>query len=143
MSARRAPTTPLLAPGELPDETFFSNQLSAGINAPGRLTRVNRQNAGRVEVRRRGGASGGYIDLAPTGAADLSGLVAPWGYRLEVEVKVLEPHKPEQIDWQNFIRMFGAIYVLVRWSPALDLAANIQRGLQLVDDAIAARRLRP
>jgi hypothetical protein len=143
MTTRKAPTTPLLALGELPDETFFQNQLSAALNAPGRFTRLNRQNAGKVEVRQRGGASGGWIDLAPVGAADLSGLVAPEGWRLEVEVKVQEPHKAEQISWQNFIRMFGGIYVLVRWVPGLLVEANVARGVQLVDDAIAARRLRP
>lgn len=140
MSAPRRPTTPLLALGELPDETYFQNQLSVGLNAPGRLTRVHRQNAGRVEVRRRGGGSGGYVDLAPEGAADLTGLVAPDGYKLEVEVKVKEPHKPEQVRWQNFITAFGGIYVLVRWSPELDLDTNVARGVQLVDEAIVARR---
>lgn len=142
MTAPHRPTTPLLALGELPDETFFQNQLSAGLNAPGRFTRVHRQNAGRVEVRRRDGGSGGYIDLAPKGAADLSGLVAPEGWRLEVEVKVQEPHKPEQISWQNYIRMFGGIYVLVRWAIDLDIEANVARGVHLVDEAIAERRAR-
>jgi hypothetical protein len=140
MSRPTTPRAPLLALGELPDETFFQNQLSAALNAPGRMTRLDRQNAGRVEVRQRGGGSGGWIDLAPTGAADLSGLVAPEGWRLEVEVKVLEPHKPEQIRWQNYIRAFGGIYVLVRWAPELDLDENVGRGVLLVDEAIAQRR---
>ncbi len=140
VAPKPAPKAPLLPFGELPDETFFQTQLSAALNAPGRMTRVDRQNAGRVEVRLRNGGSGGWIDLAPEGAADLTGLVAPEGWRLEVEVKVEEPHKPPQIRWQNYIRAFGGIYVLVRWDQELQLEANIIRGVRLVDEAIAARR---
>ena len=105
--------------------------------------RVWRQNVGGVQIRDRAGQVRGRFEAGPPiGAADLSGLVAPEGWRLEVEVKVKAPWTDEQKRWKAFIEAFGAMHVLVRWDRTLSMDANVARGVQLVLDAIAARRSR-
>lgn len=103
--------------------------------------RVWRQNCGGVAIRDRAGQVQGRFDAgAPKGAADLTGIAAPSGLRIEVEVKVDHAHTPEQRTWQAFVERFGAVYVLVRWDRTLDIDANVARGVRLVLDAIEARR---
>lgn len=88
----------LLALGSLPD------------------VRLWRQNAGRVRVCKTHRACPHcyWLQLAPDGAADLSGVVAG-GRRLEVEVKSLVgTQRKSQENFEAMMRRFGAHYLLVR-----------------------------
>jgi hypothetical protein len=134
------PYPPKPAALKLPLESEFQKPLYEALCRLPQV-RVWRQNVGGVQVRDRAGQVRGRFEAGPpTGAADLSGIVAPEGVRLEVEVKVKEPWKDEQQRWKAFCETFGGVYVLVRWDKALDLKANVQRGVRLVLDAIEARR---
>jgi len=130
---------PHVAPGESISEADFQRVLYQHLNAPHRLTRVWRQNSGAVTTRSETGKVTGRFQGAITGAADLSGIVGPLGLRLEIEVKVKHKHTPQQIAFGQVITKLGGIYVLVRYDPTLTLAANVERGLRIVDEAIAAR----
>ena len=121
----------------------FMVALSNALNAPGRATRIFRQNAGKVLVRDAGGRVDRCILGAPAGAADLSGIVAPEGWRLEVETKASGGRvRPAQKRWQHFIERSGGIYVLIERDDGAPLAANIGRAVCAIDTAIAARRER-
>lgn len=123
----------------------FMVALSNALNAPGRATRVHRQNAGKVLVRDRAGRVDRCVVGAPAGAADLSGIVAPEGWRLEVETKGgnAATHKATRLAqecWRAFIESRGGVYVRVERDDGAPLAANVGRAVCLVDSAIAARR---
>ena len=77
---------------------------------------------------------------APIGAADLSGLVRPEGWRLEVEVKAGTKLRPQQRKWQKFIENFGGIYVLCSYNKKLSAEENVLVAIQTVDQAVAERR---
>lgn len=140
-----APRSPTLAIRDLPPgahllEGDFQEPLKRALCASGRTTRVMRQNVGSVVTRNRAGLeTGRFTAGAFEGAADLSGLVAPWGFRLEVEVKVDAPHQDNQKAFQAMITRFGGIYVLCRYDHALSLVDNVAAGVALVDSAISAR----
>lgn len=121
-------------------ESTFQARLLVAVNAPERQTRLERQNVlvarpckcGRL-VRIRTGAN--------EGAGDLAGFVAPEGWHLEVEVKGAETRvEPRQKQRAKALARAGAIYLLVRYDAALDLGANVERALGLIDAAIEARR---
>lgn len=100
--------------------------------------RLWRQPSGRVVAAR-----GGAVECAPVGAADLSGIVRPEGWRVEVEVKGAKtPETDDQRRWRAFIAESGGVALQVRYDPTLDLEANATRAAALVREAIAARRAR-
>jgi len=122
-------------------ETEFSAHLLAALNAAGRPTRVERQQAGVVRLEH-----GGRMHLAPKGAADLSGIVRPHGWRLEVEVKIgARKQTIHQVRRAEFIATFGGVYVLVRWVDGLHRFAvdamriNVRAAIETVDAALEAR----
>jgi len=72
--------------------------------------RLWRQNAGRWRTEK-----GHWIEGAPKGAADLSGVVIGPGTRLEIEVKAKKGRiSDEQQNWAKRMREFGCVYVLVQ-----------------------------
>lgn len=81
--------------------------------------RLWRQQAGRVYVvpyreAQRKGARGSWMDLAPAGAADLTGIYAD-GRRLEIEVKTpTGQQRAAQIAWQQMIQSRQGVYILAR-----------------------------
>ena len=122
-------------------ESTFQDALLRALNAPGRPTRVWRQNVGTV-VRRddRGRKQGVFHAGPPMGAADLSG-IAHGGLRLEIECKsATAPWTPAQRRWADFILARGGVYLLVRFDEALSMAENVALAVAAVGAAIAERR---
>lgn len=86
------------------------------LNALGRgRLRLWRQQAGKVfVVPYRPGLRGHWMDLAPAGAADLTGIYDD-GRRIEIEVKSATGRQtPDQVAWANMIRTRGGVYALAR-----------------------------
>ncbi len=119
-------------------ESEYQRAIEAALNGPGRSTRVWRQNAGRLRVLDRSGAR--WVMGAPTGAADLSGIVRPEGWRLEVEVKTTSKLRPKQRKWLKFIRNFGGLYVLCDYDKKCSAADNVVEAVARVDAAIEVKR---
>ena len=73
--------------------------------------------------------SGTVMRFGEPGQADLSGIVAPWGIRLEVEVK-RPGEKPTdaQARWGRMIERFGGIYIVAR--SAEDAVAQLTAAIQ-------------
>lgn len=117
-------------------EQDFQQALRVALTRELPALRLWRQPSGRVVAAR-----GGAVECAPVGAADLSGIVRPEGWRVEVEVK--GPKTPEtdaQRQWRAFIAEAGGVALQVRFVAGLDLDANVARGVELVRAALAARR---
>ena len=71
----------------------------------------------------------------------VSGIVRPEGWRVEVEVKGAKtPETEDQRRWRAFIVEAGGVALQVRYGAGLDLEANVARGVELVRAALAARR---
>ena len=78
--------------------------------------------------------TGRPVSFAPLGSADISGIVGPEGWRLEVECKRDEKAaraqlSPAQHAWSEMVRTAGGIWFLA-WEPAalrLALIAEINR----------------
>ena len=86
--------------------------------------RLWRQNAGRwlgvppsyLPKLRRAGIPFSWIQGAPAGACDLTGILG--GRRVEVEVKTERgKQSEEQKDWEKMIRSQGGVFVLARSVP--------------------------
>lgn len=122
-------------------ESDFQAALMRALGAPRRSTRVWRQSVGAPLWRDEAGKVLGKVASgAPNGAADLTGVVSPEGWRLEVEVKVKAPWTREQQAFERAIERAGGLYVLVRWVDGLDLQGNVAQGVAKVDAAVEARR---
>lgn len=124
------------------DEIRFMVELLHAISAPNRATRVWRQNVGTVVKRdRRGDITGVFHAGPPKGASDLSGMVEPEGWRLEVEVKGAKTkHTREQKLFGAWVRRSGGVHVVIRYDANAPFEANVARGVNEVDAAIATRR---
>ena len=87
------------------------------------LCRIWRQNSGKARALK----GDGFVQLAPRGAADYSGLLCD-GRRLEIETKATHTDTCScescagQRHWAAMIRRFGGVYLRVR-SGAEALAA--------------------
>ena len=87
----------------------------------GGLVRLWRQPAGKLELKR-----GGWIEAAPNGAADLTGIVAPTGVRLELEVKGAKTKvTDEQVHWRESMGERGAVALQVRFDPDVNTEGNV------------------
>ena len=72
--------------------------------------RLWRQNTGAAR-----GPGGVYIRFGVPGQADISGILAPHGQRIEIEAKTKTGRqRPEQKKWQAMIERFGGLYILAR-----------------------------
>jgi hypothetical protein len=118
-------------------ESEFLRALLSALSAPQRTTRVWRQNVGYVRM-----ADGRFFHAGPPpGAADLSGWIAPEGWRLEVEAKAARGRSSvAQMRFAAALTAAGGVYVLVAYDEARSLRANVAAGVDFVDRAIAARR---
>jgi hypothetical protein len=132
---RRAPRV------ETPDELEFQQHLMLKLGATNTL-RLWRQNVGSVPIRDRLGKVVRVFHAGPpTGASDLSGIVRPEGWRLEIELKSADGTRSlEQIRWGDFITASGGVYVLLAYDAGLSLADNVERAASAVLCAIDARR---
>jgi hypothetical protein len=57
-----------------------------------------------------------YVKRAgpPKGAADITGIIKPEGWRLEIECKIgSRKRSPQQDRWGEFVQSFGGIYILL------------------------------
>jgi hypothetical protein len=71
-----------------------------------------RQNTGGAKYRNRRGKEQ-FVRFGRKGAADITGAIAPWGVRLEIEVKRPgEKRTPEQECFAEDLRRSGAIVIL-------------------------------
>lgn len=131
----RRPSTPT------PDELEFQDALKLHLGASPHF-RWWRQNSGSVPIRDRSGATVRYFHAGPPkGAADLSGIVMPEGWRLEVELKsATGTRSAEQIRWGEFILASGGVYALVAYDADRSLAQNLELAASVILAAIARRR---
>lgn len=80
-----------------------------------RLRTLPRSDFWRVNsvARPRADGSGGMVRAGPKGAADISGVIGPEGWRCEIEVKRPGGSLTEwQIAWRDTMRAHGAIWFL-------------------------------
>lgn len=106
--------------------------------------RVWRQNTGKVLVRdERGNPLRTFNAGPPPGAADISGLVRPDGYRLEVETKAEDGDlRKEQEKWRDMIIAGGGVYVVSQYDESIDMPENVRLGVSRVFHAVTERRAR-
>jgi hypothetical protein len=79
--------------------------------------RLWRMNAGAAKVK------GQFVKFGVPGQGDYSGLIAPWGQRLEVEFKATDGVQSEdQKTFQAIVERFGGVYVLVHSLEEFDAA---------------------
>lgn len=120
-------------------ESPFMKRLLVALSAlPG--VRVHRQNAGKlVVVDPKTGARRAF-QAAPPGAADISGIVAPTGMRLEVETKAARGRvRAAQDRWAAMIREMGGVYVRVAYDEDESMDANVAAACAAVGAAIRER----
>lgn len=119
-------------------EQEFSQHLRLAITRAHLGCLVYRQQAGRVRTDR-----GTWMELAPVGASDLTGIVSPEGWGLQLEIKGARTREtPEQAHWRTRCHALGAVALVIRYDAAADLAANVSRGVDELRMAIEARRNR-
>jgi len=100
--------------------------------------KVHRQNTGMV-LKKHGGV---FHAGPPPGAADISGIVGPEGWRLEVETKGQETkNQDNQKLWGEMIRKHGGIYAKVRYEEKLSMEQNIEAAVAMVMTEILRKRL--
>jgi hypothetical protein len=102
-----------------------------------------RQNTGQVNTIHRGKVTGVFRAGPPTGAADVSGIVGPEGWRLEIELKGAKTKvRDPQIAWGEMISSRGGVHTQIRYDEAMTMQENIESAVHAVDAAIAERRAR-
>lgn len=106
--------------------------------------RLWRQNCGKIPVRDRTGKTARVFNAGPPkGAADISGIILPEGWRLEIEVKAGKGKRsPAQESWAAFIERSGGVYVLLAYDEARSLTSNLELAEQSILRAVDARRAR-
>lgn len=123
------------------EELDFQSHVMIALGARSDM-RIWRQNAGSVLVRdRRGRGTHTFHAGPPKGAADLSGVVGPEGFRLEVELKADGGKlSTEQRAWRAMIERFGGLYVVAGYEDARGLEENVAAAVRAVERAIEVRR---
>lgn len=113
-------------------ETTYQVRLMLALSrVPG--IRVHRQNVGNVRIH---GTERRFRAGPPPGAADISGIVGPEGWRLEVECKVRgRLRRREQIAWAEMMDGLGAVYFL-----ADEKRHTVEQAVREVVGLIEARR---
>ena len=118
-------------------EQDFSNALRVAITAARCGVTLWRQPAGKVRTDR-----GTWVECAPVGAADLTGVVAPEGWRVELEVKGAKTREtPEQRHWRERMTALGCVALTLRLDASRTLAENATDAAETVRAAIATRRV--
>lgn len=113
------------------ESTYQARLMLALTKIPG--VRVHRQNVGSVPVQ---GASRWFHAGPPVGAADISGIVGPEGWRIEIECKVRgRLRRREQIAWAEMMTQLGAVYFL-----ADEKRHTVEQAVREVVVLIEARR---
>ena len=121
-----------------PSEQCFQQHLRLAITREFPAVRLWRQPAGRIRTDR-----GTQVECAPVGAADLTGIVEPEGWRIEVEVKGYRtPITNEQQAWGTFVRDRGGVYLLARYNADLPLDENLSVAVADLRIVVESRRAR-
>lgn len=121
-------------------EQPFMKALMVALGARSDM-RVWRTNTGTVEVFKRGRIVGTFSAGPPPGKADLSAIVAPEGWVLEIETKGEDTETLEaQEHWAAMIRSKGGIYVRVRSDSAISMDLNVANAVNAIEHAIFAKR---
>jgi hypothetical protein len=77
----------------------------------------------------------------PEGAADISGIVLPEGWRIELELKGPKTViRPAQLRWEELMGKMGAVYLRYRMNSAKSLEENLDRCAYELDVAIELKR---
>jgi hypothetical protein len=122
-------------------ENEFRRHLIARIGArPG--FRVWIQNNGMIPVKNERGQTVSYFDAGvPNGASDISGIVAPEGWRIEFELKGHRTkHSDAQKNWSKQMKKLGAVVAFYRIDKRRSLEENLDRAAYVLDEAIEVRR---
>lgn len=138
--ATAAGARPVLAGGDPPppSEQEFQQRLRIAITRDLPELRLWRQPAGRIRSDR-----GTFVDCAPVGAADLTGILRPEGWRVEIEVKGTATRvTAEQRAWGAFVSSAGGVYYLARYNADLALEDNLAGAIAELRIALGARRAR-
>jgi hypothetical protein len=102
-----------------------------------------RQNTGQVNTVHRGKITGVFRAGPPTGAADISGIVGPEGWRLEIELKGEKTKvRDPQIAWGKMIYERGGVHTQIRYDEGMTMLENVEAGVRVVERAIEERRRR-
>jgi hypothetical protein len=122
-------------------ELAFMRHLMQGIGRRPDL-RIWRQNVGNIPVRDESGRILRMFNSGPPkGAADLSGIILPEGWRLEIELKSAEGRLSEpQNRWRAFVQRAGGVYVLVQYDASLSIDDNLRVAVASIEQAIGNRR---
>jgi hypothetical protein len=98
--------------------------------------RVWRQNSGKSVAVHPKTRRTYAIQMAPEGAADISGIYKKTGQRIEIEVKADGGKlRPAQNRWRSFAVEFRCIYVLATYDEEMTMDANIALFLDRFDTA--------
>lgn len=120
-------------------EQEFSNALRLALTEARIGVTLYRQQSGKVRTDK-----GTWMELAPTGASDLVGCVAPEGWMLQVEIKGPRTRTTaEQAHWRARWAALGAIALEIRHDPRVSPAASVAAGVESIRAAIHDRRHRP
>lgn len=119
------------------DEVDFTRHVLLALgSSPG--LRVWRQNVGSVPVR---GSTRIFSAGPPRGAADISGIIAPEGWRLELEIKMGAGRRScAQVTWATMVRSMGGVYVLYTYDNTLSVSANLVLVASAVSGELSSRR---
>lgn len=129
------------------------------VNAAARDTRLHRQNAGNFRVmdlksftqatlanlsaKQAFYAFSRIVRGAPKNSPDMTGIVIPEGWRLEVELKGAKtPHTKGQKQRAAALRAQGAVVAFYRIDPKLTDEQNRDACIAAIDAAVAERRAR-
>lgn len=119
-------------------EQEFQQRFRVAVTTAKLPLRLWRQPAGRILAQR-----GGAVECAPVGAADLSGIVSPAGWRLEVEMKAATTaESDEQGPWAAFIRQSGGVAFQLRYDESLSMEENLALAASALRAAVVLRGLR-
>lgn len=109
-------------------ETKIQNEVILALGQQcGSICRIFRQQVGFFVAYQNPEAR--PVQVGVKGMADLSGILLPGGWRLEIEIKTpTGKQSPEQVKWAEMIRAFGGIYIVVR---SADEAVSMIKTLSL------------
>jgi hypothetical protein len=103
--------------------------------------RVWAQNCGKIMIPQAKGPDRAFNAGPPVGAADISGIVAPEGWRIEYELKGPRTRVTDaQLNWEQRMLDLGAVYVRYRIDASRGLNENLDRAAYALDEAIEVRR---
>lgn len=121
-------------------ETDFRKHLLLRLGQS-RDYRVWAQNCGKIMIPQAKGPDRAFNAGPPVGAADISGIVCPEGWRIEYELKGPKTRVTDaQLNWEQRMLDLGAVYARYRIDADLGLNENLDAAARTLDEAIAARR---